>query len=527
MSSIKRLLKRKLEQSFQNNNIDIIKEFENELLKYLDKPYNLILLSDGYKYSHVHFYTDKLKKKISYLEARGGMFGETLFAGLQIPLVKFLEGVAITKLDVDEAYERLGTKYGHFRREGIFDRSKFDYIVEKHGGKLPIKIKAVPEGTVVNHHNILMSIESLDEDCAWIVNFIEGLLLQIWYPIAVATLSREIKKIVTKAYRLTTDMSNEEIDAAVKLVLNDFGFRGVSSVESSSIGGLAHHINFDGSDNIIASLLINDIYETNNIYGVTIPATEHSTILMRGRTGEVETMESVLDTFPTGPVACVSDTWDIMNAVDNIWGDKLRSKILSRDSNSPLIIRPDSGSILVTLKKIFESLFRNFGYTETKDGFKVLPPQIRVIQGDGVNIDSIHNIYTMLIEEKISAANLALGMGGKLLQSGLDRDVHKFAFKPNYMIFDNKEVMASKEPIVFDDNGERHVSFKKSKPGHLKLVKNDDNRTYRTVSSFLHPEEFEMVQDELVEVFNYGVITKRYTFDEIRKNAEIKDYELE
>jgi nicotinamide phosphoribosyltransferase len=59
----------------------------------------------------------------------------------------------------------------------------------------------------------------------------------------------------------------------VGYVLNDFGFRGVSSVQSKH-GGSAHLINFDGSDTVVASK-IRELYNTDTIFGKSIPATEH------------------------------------------------------------------------------------------------------------------------------------------------------------------------------------------------------------------------------------------------------------
>jgi nicotinic acid phosphoribosyltransferase len=49
----------------------------------------------------------------------------------------------------------------------------------------------------------------------------------------------------------------------------------------------------------------------------------------------------------------------------------------------------------------------------------ISPPQVRVIQGDGVNFESIGEIYSLLELHKISPENLALGMGGKLLQADI------------------------------------------------------------------------------------------------------------
>jgi nicotinamide phosphoribosyltransferase len=523
--STKRLIRRKLEKLIESGKCPELTELGSDLFKVIDKPDNLILLTDAYKYSHPSFYGGSLTHLESYAEARGGMFGYTLWKGLQGKLKQYLAGVAITKADVDEAEYMLNTKDGVFMGNKVFFRERFDYIVDVHGGRLPIEIKSVPEGTPVSHHNVLMTIKSTDPKCAWVVNFLESLLLQVWYPTTVATLSREVKKVVLKAFKDTTTLTGADLEFAVSLVLNDFGFRGVSSVESAKTGGAGHLVNFIGSDNVIASQYIQEYYNTDLIRGKGIPATEHSVMTLRGKEGEVKMMESVLDAFPVGPVACVSDTYDIMNAAINLWGDKLRDKVLSRPAapGNQLIIRPDSGDVNVTLIKLFEALFDKFGYTTNGKGYRVLPPQVRVIQGDGVNFKSILGIYDLLKEHKISAENLALGMGGKLLQADINRDTHKFAFKASYAILDGEEVNVVKSPIVFDANGDRHESFKKSKQGKLKLRALPDGK-FETITSM--DPDFDMVKDHLQLVFRNGEMFNESTFEEIIERAEIDEREL-
>ncbi len=511
---IQRTFKRKLEKAIKEQDWKAMADIQRVLNKILEKPENLILLSDAYKYSHPKYYTSGLTKLVSYLESRGGKFGEMVFFGLQIYLKKYLEGIAILPEEVDEAYEYLGTKLGVFGRDDVFDRTKFDYIVEHHGGKLPVRITALPEGTVVGTHNVMMMIESLDPECAWLTNFLESLLLQVWYPITVATLSREVKKIITKNFRECTSYGETEIKAMVEFILNDFGFRGVSSVESAKHGGAAHLVNFMGSDNVSAGKLIRDYYNTDIIYSKGIPATEHSIMTLRGEDGELRMMRDLLISNPTGFVACVSDSYNIFRACKDYWGGELRDLILARPIDSPLIIRPDSGHVTRTLIEIFNILFGKFGYTTNDKGYKVLPPQVRVIQGDGVNFESIGEIYAILKEAKISPENIALGMGGKLLQADLNRDTQAFAFKACFGIIDGQESNMIKAPTVMDADGNLKQSFKKSKPGMLKAYR-DDTETVQTISS-LQPGFAEKV-NILQEVFNYGELPNEGIFEDIRE----------
>ncbi len=471
------------------------------------KKNNLILLADAYKYSHHKLYMPGTTKVYSYLESRGGKFDETVFYGLQYFLKEYLEGFAFTQEDLDEAAPLMEQVFG---RNDVFDKRKFQYILDTYDGKLPVRIKAVPEGSVVPTSNVLMTIENTDPKCFWLTNFLETLLMQVWYPATVASISREVKKVVTRYFEETATPGAE---AGIDFVLNDFGFRGVSSVESAGLGGSAHLINFRGSDTIAGSVLAKRYYGASEMAGLSVPATEHSICTLLGKEGELEVFKHVLETFPTGIVACVSDSYNIFHAVEQYWGKDLKTQVLERDGT--LVIRPDSGDPVKTLLTIFELLFKQFDYTINEKGYKVLPPQVRVIQGDGVNYDAIKKMYQALKEHQISAENLVLGMGGALLQK-LDRDTQKFALKCSYAEINGKGVIVQKSPTEMDADGNITGSFKKSKGGRLKLVKL--NGTFKTVNE----DEFPELKDELVTVFENGEVTTEYTFEEIRERVAVK-----
>ncbi|HVI46309.1 MAG TPA: nicotinate phosphoribosyltransferase [Chitinophaga sp.] len=467
---------------------------------------NLILLADAYKYSHHKLYIPGTQLIYSYLESRGGKFNETVFYGLQYFIKEYLEGVVITKEKLDEAETTLLEVFG---RNDVFDRSRFEYIINKYGGKLPIRIKAVAEGTVVPVRNVLMTIENTDPECFWLTNFLETLLMQVWYPCTVASVSREIKKVVKQYYDET---ASEAAFAGIDFVLNDFGFRGASSVESAGIGGSAHLISFAGSDTIPGSVFAKRYYQAATAPGLSIPATEHSICTLLGEEGELDIFRHVLNTFPTGTIACVSDSYNIFRACKEYWGDALKEQILSR--NGTLVIRPDSGDPVQTLLAIFNILMETFGYTVNEKGYKVLPPQVRVIQGDGISYSSIPPIFAALKEAGISAENLVLGMGGALLQR-VNRDTQEFALKCSYAEVNGQGINVQKMPVEMDKNGELRTSFKKSKAGKLKLVK--ENGEFKTLAVNDAPE----LPDLLTTVFENGIVTQSHTFEEVRKTVAI------
>ena len=470
---------------------------------------NICMLSDSYKVTHWLQYPQGTDTVTSYLESRGGMFKTTLFVGLQIILKNYLQGQVVTEKKIQQAKKFWDAHLG----PGHFNESGWRYILEKYDGHLPVTIKAVPEGTVVQTGNVMVIIHNNGgEPTRWLTNYLETLLLQVWYPITVGTLSREIKKVLINYLKKTTDYTVDQIRGIAQFMLHDFGFRGVSSVESSGIGGLAHLVNFRGSDTATAIIMGQEIYNTDEMLAFSIPASEHSTITSWGEENEVKAYENMLDAYPVGIRACVSDSYNILRACKELWGTQLREKVLNL--NGRLVIRPDSGDPVQTLKRIFHILWEKFGGRVNSKGFKVLDDHVRVIQGDGVNYESIIEILDMMVSEGFSAENIVFGMGGSLLQK-VDRDTQKFAFKCCSISVNGEERNVQKHPLEIDKHGNLIQSFKTSKKGYLKLIETE--KGFETVQ-----ESHDEVGDIMLKVFENGVILKEYNFQEIRERAEIE-----
>jgi nicotinamide phosphoribosyltransferase len=454
---------------------------------------NFLLQTDSYKVTHWPQYPKGTQTVYSYLESRGGQFPETVFFGLRYYLKKYLQGVRVYGDNIREASEITRM---HFGRD-LFNGDGWRHILRDHNGHLPLRIKAPAEGVVVPVHNVLMTIENTCPQCYWLTNYVESVLLKVWYPITVATLSREIKKTILAFLHQTGDPST------IDFKLHDFGYRGVSSEESAAIGGAAHLVNFKGTDTFAGLMLAREFYG-EAMAGFSVPASEHSTITSWGREHEVDAYRNMLTTYPEGLVACVSDSYDIFNACENLWGGVLREEVNKR--NGTLIVRPDSGDPATVVLKCLEILGGKFGYTTNSKGYKVLSPRVRVIQGDGVNQWSIRDILGAMAGRGWSADNLAFGMGGKLLQ-GVDRDTQKFAIKCSSITINGEEQDVYKQPVT--DSG------KDSKRGRLSLV--DVEGDLRTI-----PEYPGGTFGDLLEtVFENGEIVQDYTFRKIRERAVI------
>jgi nicotinamide phosphoribosyltransferase len=456
--------------------------------------HNILLLTDSYKVSHHKQYPPGTQVVYSYLESRGGEFPETVFFGLQYLLEEYLAGVVVTPERIDAAEELFAQ---HFPHGSFFHRAGWQHILDVHGGRLPVRIKAVPEGTVLPVSNVLLTIENTDPACYWLTNYLESLLVQVWYPSTVATQSRAMKQVIDAFLRETGDPTG------LPFKLHDFGFRGVSSVETAAQGGAAHLLNFQGTDNL-AGIVQAQRYYGAAMPGVSIPAAEHSTMTSWGRDHETDAYRNMLHQFPNGLVAVVSDSYDVLNACRNIWGDALKADVLARDGT--LVVRPDSGDPPTVVVKVLEILGQAFGFEVNDKGYRVLDRHVRVIQGDGIDREMLHKILAAMRQQRWSADNIAFGSGGGLLQK-LNRDTCRYAMKCSSVTVDGVERDVFKLPAT--------DQAKRSKAGRLKLIRRDDKYlTVRDTNDHSEP-------DLLIEVFRNGELRNRQSWDDICRRAAL------
>lgn len=454
---------------------------------------NFILNTDSYKASHFEQYPDGTKYVYSYIESRGGKFDKTLFFGLQAFIKEYLQ-TPITMMDIDQA-EKFWKAHGE-----PFNRPGWEIIVNEYGGLLPVKIWAVPEGTMVPVSNALVSVVNTDERLGWVTSYLETALLRaIWYPTTVATQSKYIKNLIL---RYLEETGNPDL---INFKLHDFGARGVSSFESAALGGMAHLINFMGTDTVSGILAAQEYYNTEEMVAFSIPAAEHSTMTILGREGEVTQMKRMLDKFAKegSLFAVVSDSYDIYNAC-RIWGTELKDQLI--ESGATLVVRPDSGDPATVVLKVVQELDVWFGSTMNGKGYKVLNPAVRVIQGDGINLESIQSILFTLKMAGYAADNIAFGMGGALLQQ-INRDTQKFAMKASAANINGIWVDVYKDPIT--DSGKR------SKKGLIESYVSKMTGEWITAVNANDSEWTPMME----EVFFNGKLEKEFNFQQVRDNS--------
>lgn len=460
--------------------------------------------TDAYKITHHLGYRRGLENLYSYGECRlGAKFSHVIPFGYQVHFWQSLVGQVVTPQLIEEAQDLSHSWFGH----PYFNTDMWKYIINKHGGMLPIRIKAVPEGTRMPINNVMFTIEVLDNKCVPVVNHCETELSHSWYPTTIASNSFEIKKDIYK--RLVKTGTPEMIE----YMCHDFGYRGTTCPQQAERGGMAHMINFRGSDTTRADRALRFYY---GIAGKsilqTVFATEHSVAeQFGGGEGEYDYVHNVLDKLPDGAIgSVVIDTYNALNFIDNvITRPDIKERILAR--NGKIVWRPDTGNPEEISNRIINSLGHNFGYTFNDKSYKILNPKIGLIWGDGMDRKTIDSLHGSLNDNKWSSDNMVVGSGGGLLQKGFDRDTNRFAIKASYGVIDGNPVNMMKNPAT--------DKSKKSKTGMLKL--HEANGKFSTLSSASETAPmFNSYIDTMDTVLEMGQIVKEHTFDEIRKRAD-------
>lgn len=452
---------------------------------------NLLMKADSYKVSHFNQYPDGTEHVYSYIEPRKGT-------------------KPVVIIGIEDFIDQLGTSpdllsisllQDTAERHGVpFNEEGWKALVQKYAGKhWPLVIMGVPEGTVVSPGTPVAAICNTDPEFPWLTSFFETLFLRcVWYPSTVASVSRYCKTRI-KEYMERTGADMSTID----FKLHDFGARGATCSEAAAKGGAGHLINFKGTDTLEAIEYVADKYN-EPMAGFSIPATEHSTVTSWGRDCERQMYERFLqNNLGEGKIAaCVSDSYNIWEALE-MWKE-LEPVLL--EIGGTLVVRPDSGDPIETPVAVIKKLMQSFGYTTNTKGFKVLPNHIRVIQGDGINEESLVRIMQKLYDAKISIDNIAFGMGGGLLQK-CDRDTFGWAMKCSAARVNGEWRDVYKDPIA---------GGKTSKKG---LVNNVNSACYKTQAERVIHEAKRV--EGFVTYYRNGERIPKSSWESIRERAAV------
>jgi nicotinic acid phosphoribosyltransferase len=311
-------------------------------MKVLKMNYDLMYATDFYKVSHKAQYPKGVTKVHSVLVARGANYNdhiskkEMMWFGIKLFINKLEQfSQDFFNLSPAELSIRL-EKYKKFldiRLGGDNDvehwRALYSY------GQLPLSIKSLEEKSIVPFQTPLVTVENTHDAFYWLTSFIEtSMLSNVWGACNSANRSWHIRKSLEEAM---ADHSEEDRQA-IDFMAHDFSQRGMMGDEASLLSGCGHLANFKGSDSLPAIRAMEEIY--GEVTGFSVPASEHSVMCAGGKDTEEETFLRLLETYPTGIISIVSDTWDYFGTLTKTLPN-LKDVIMAREGKT--VIRPDSG----------------------------------------------------------------------------------------------------------------------------------------------------------------------------------------
>ena len=473
---------------------------------------NIINQVDFYKTSHPRQYPDGTEFVYSNMTARSGKYtnipgGKGIyFFGLTYYIKKYLldefNNNFFAKPKEIAVYEYARIVYG-----SSYTEEQTKYIGDLHDlGYLPIRIKALPEGSFVKYGVPLLTITNTHKDFYWVTNMLETQMSATLWPM--------ITSITTAKAYLDNFYKYAEITGGdinfVPYQVHDFSLRGMFGIEAGGMSALATLASgVKGTDSIPGIELAMKYYGeylASNVGG-SVPATEHAVMCAGGIENEYETYRRLIeDIYPEGIVSIVSDTWDLWNVVDNIL-PKLKDKILAR--NGKVVIRPDSGNPADILcgnesKGLIERLYEIFGGTINEKGYKVLNPKVGAIYGEGISLKMQLEILERLEKLGFCSSNIVLGIGSYAFQL-VTRDTHGIAIKATNVIINGES-----KPIFKDPKTDTSKT-KKSAKGLIMVTK--EGNEYNFIDEASPKQE----KHGCLEIcFEDGILKKNPTLTEIR-----------
>ena len=406
---------------------------------------NPCVQADSYKASHFLQYPPA-QLMVCYAEFRTPYQRDQsdhrlIFYGLRY-LIEEVLSVQWTIEDVDAA-ERFFSTHTAGSTPFAFPRDLFLSFIQHHDGYFPVRIEALPEGSVVHPHVPVFQVYARHE-YSRLITYLETVLTHVWYASTVATLSRRTKDVIQRVFELTVDNDHQSL---LSSRLHDFGYRGTTSEEQAIVGGCAHLLNFVGSDTMIAAYYAQMHLNQGRSVAQSIPASEHS--VMTSFTTEEEATRRMIDTFggESRVFSVVFDSYDYVRALD-VMLPSVAPQLIRKGGT--MVIRPDSGDPCECVLQALRAGEKVFGVDINGKGYKVLR-HVAVIQGDGLSYSVVQKITQAVMDAGFSAECVAYGMGGGLLQR-VNRDTMSFATKLSFLIDEQgRSRLVSKQPK--DDGG--------------------------------------------------------------------------
>jgi nicotinamide phosphoribosyltransferase len=474
-----------------------IRELDNLPAYLAPLPYNQIIDTDSYKVPQWRFYRPGVRRIYSFLESRGGEHAELMLAGLQPLLYKL--GQPVQDWEIEEAGEFFAK---HFGFSSYMNRTMWDEIVHKHDRKLPLEIRAVPEGLMLPKKTPLLTSENTADLCAPLVGYKETMMMRdVWPASSIASRVFRMKQRLKPFFDETSD------NGVSPFAVLDFMSRGVFGYDHSCLAGAVFTFFFGGSDNMPGIRYANYYYHSD-MAAHSVAATEHSIASGFGYGNDDDYIDWCIDQAEPGSIlSLVGDTWDIFKFTKALTREDRKNKIINK--NLSVVDRPDSGGRARVLPDILRTLAQGFGTTRNSKGYDVLNYNAKALWADGMNENTITEPVAEAKKIGISSDSVMAGSGGGIGAADLDRDTDRWAFKASeYLMEDGTRIPVYKDPIT--DPG------KTSKKGRFGVLR-DEAGIFRTISRENDAED----HADLLEVhFRNGDVINPSTLDQIRERVE-------
>ena len=477
---------------------------------------NALFLTDGYKTGHHQQYPEGTEQVYSNWTPRSNKYApkgsdKVVSFGQQF-VMKWLNDYFKTNFFLKSKEEvcgelkeelslYLGTDYDVSHFENLHDL-----------GYLPIKVKSITEGEEVDIRVPMLTVVNTKKEFYWITNFLETILsTMLWQPMTSATIALNYKRIFKK-WALQTDEENLDF---IEFQGHDFSMRGMGGLQSSISSGMGHASVFMGSDSLPVISGLRNYYKAKGFVIGSVNATEHSVMCAGTKDDEIGTFRQLMDTYPTGILSVVSDTWDLWKVLTE-YLPKLKNEVLSREGK--LVIRPDSGDPVDIIcgesqeiggnspkdKGVVELLWDIFGGTINKQGYKVLDSHIGAIYGDSITTERAEQICQRLHLKGFASTNVVLGIGSFTYQFNT-RDTFGFAMKATSVVVNGERREIFKDPITDD-------GIKKSAKGLVRVEKRD--KEFVLIDQINEEEE---KGGELKVIYEDGKFYNEINISEIRE----------
>jgi nicotinamide phosphoribosyltransferase len=502
---------------------------------------NPLFLTDGYKTGHHQQYPKGTTLVYSNFTPRSNKYAPK---GCD-QLVSFGQQMVIKQIheafDKDFFSKPKDEVCGEMKRElsmylnTDYDVSHFEALHDL--GYLPINVKVLEEGTLVPMRTPVLTIYNTHPDFYWITNYLETVISNLlWKPMTSATIAHAYRKLFTSWQEKTDAEKGWFVDWQA----HDFSMRGLDSIDATISSGLGHLTSFSGSDSLPAIFGARKFYNEEGFVSGSVNATEHSVMCAGSKEDEVGTFRNLMETYPTGILSIVSDTWDLWKVcTEHIV--TLKEEILARDGK--VVIRPDSGDPVDIIcgvgsnpdnrfksfsdfkkvypeddkttwtepqwKGVIELLWDVFGGTINEQGYKVLDSHIGAIYGDSITLDRAEQIFQRLEAKGFASTNIVLGVGSFTYQFNT-RDTFGFAMKATYVEVDGVGREIFKDPITDD-------GVKKSAKGLLRVAKNEDGE----ITLFDQVNWYDESKGMLKTIYSNGQFENQTTLIEIRERLKL------